>query len=111
MHEFLGHIPNLANAKICDISQALGILSLGATDAQIAMLGSIYWFTIEFGLCMENDQIKFYGAGPGGSFGEIHNAVRIIRSAPHQIHKLDLVNNPPPVKINDQDIFKKEDGE
>lgn len=104
VHEFLGHIPNLANPQICDISQMLGILSLGATDSQIAILGAIYWFTIEFGLCMENDQIKFYGAGPAGSFGEIHHAMKIIRESPKNILKLDLVNNPPPVIINDQDV-------
>lgn len=104
MHEFLGHVPNFADKKICDISQALGILSLGATDAQVAMIGAIYWFTIEFGLCMEKDQVKFYGAGPGGSFGEILHAAKMIKEAPQNIRKLDIINNPPPVNFVVQDV-------
>jgi phenylalanine-4-hydroxylase len=36
---------------VCDISQQIGLLSIGATDTQIAQLGHLYWFTIEFGAC------------------------------------------------------------
>src|SRR3990167_3512948 len=104
MHEILGHIPNFADKKICDISQALGILSLGATDAQVAMIGAIYWFTIEFGLCMENGKVKFYGAGPGGSFGEILHVEKMIKENPKNILKLDIINNPPPVNFVVQDV-------
>lgn len=73
MHEFLGHIPMFASPVVCDISQMIGQLSLGATDQQLAMLGSIYWFTLEFGLCYEDGERKFYGAGVGSSFGEQNN--------------------------------------
>lgn len=104
MHEFLGHIPNFLDPKICEISQRLGILSLGATDAQVEMIGAIYWFTIEFGLCMEGKNVKFYGAGPGGSFGEIHHVESMIKNHREKIYRLDLVNNPPPTKFVVQDV-------
>lgn len=104
MHEFLGHIPNFADKKICDISQILGILSLGATDEQIAMIGAIYWFTIEFGLCREGNKFKFYGAGPGGSFGEILHAAKMIKEHPELIYKLDIIKNPVPTTFVVQDV-------
>ena len=104
MHEYLGHIPNFADPLVCEISQKLGQLSLGATDAQVAMLGAIYWFTIEFGLCKEGDQIKFYGAGPGGSFGEILHMESMVKNHPDKIYRLDIINNPVPVKFVVQDV-------
>lgn len=39
----------------------------------IKTIGAIYWYTIEFGLCKENDQMKFYGAGIASSIAEIKN--------------------------------------
>jgi len=35
----------------CDISQKLGIMSLGAPDRLVSLIGAVYWFTVEFGIC------------------------------------------------------------
>jgi len=40
---------------------------LGATDEQISHLGSLYWFTLEFGACREGDHVLGYGAGIASS--------------------------------------------
>lgn len=49
------------------------MLSLGATDEQVSWLGSLYWFTLEFGACKEGDQKLGYGAGIASSIAEIEN--------------------------------------
>merc|ERR1712032_1718498 len=37
------------------------------------ILAAVYWFTAEFGVCMENGERKFYGAGIASSVMEMQN--------------------------------------
>lgn len=71
-HDVFAHVPLLSNQKYVDFFKGISDIALKHTDnpKAIELLGRIYWFTIEFGLIKEMDELKIYGAGIISSMGE-----------------------------------------
>lgn len=75
IHELIGHAASLAEPRIAGMNRAVGELARKADDALIARLERAYWYGTEFGLVMEEGQVKAVGAGLLSSFGELQHAV------------------------------------
>ena len=76
-HDLFGHVPLLFDPVFADHMQAYGAgglkaHSLGACE----QLARLYWYTIEFGLILQKDGLRAYGAGILSSSGELVHAVK-----------------------------------
>jgi phenylalanine-4-hydroxylase len=72
VHEIVGHANMLANPVLADLYERAGRASLrAATDEALDRFSRVFWFTLEFGVLREADELRAYGAGLLSSFGEI----------------------------------------
>jgi phenylalanine-4-hydroxylase len=64
-HDVFGHVPLLSNHNYVNFFKGISDIALKHINdpRAIELLGRIYWFTIEFGLIREKDELKIYGAG------------------------------------------------
>ena len=72
-HDLFGHIPMLAHHGFAEMVEHVGRLGSAAIAAgKGAHVARIYWHSVEFGLAMEQGELKILGAGLASSFGEAH---------------------------------------
>jgi len=63
-HDVFGHVPMLTDPVFANYMQEYGRAGWKAMRYnRLKALGSLYWYTVEFGLIEEEDGIKAYGAG------------------------------------------------
>lgn len=71
IHELIGHATSFFDPDFVRLSQLFGQAALVADAPTLARLERVYWYTLEFGLARERDEIKAYGAGLLSSYGEL----------------------------------------
>lgn len=73
IHEIIGHANMLADPELADLYEAAGKASRRAeTKAGLDFFSRVFWFTLEFGVVIEDGRTKAFGAGILSSFGEMH---------------------------------------
>lgn len=75
-HDIFGHVPLLAHTPVARLMEAMGRLGVAAVAAGLGeAMSRLYWHTVEFGLALEDGEVKILGAGLASSFGEAHFAL------------------------------------
>ena len=73
-HDIFGHLPMITDPDFADFYQAYGKASLRAQGADRRRLERFHWFTVEFGLLVEQGQPRIYGNGIVSSYRETLHA-------------------------------------
>ena len=72
VHEVIGHGHLLATPTFSELHRLTGEATHRLQDEDnLRFLSRVFWFTVEFGVVMEDGELRAYGAGILSSYGEI----------------------------------------
>jgi phenylalanine-4-hydroxylase len=86
IHEVVGHGHLLATPTFGELHRKAGVATRRLRDEEnVRFLSRVFWFSLEFGVVVEDGELRAYGAGILSSYGEIEE----FRSMEHR--PLDIV--------------------
>jgi len=92
IHEVIGHGNLLADPQFAELNRLAGEAARRAeTDAGVQYVADVFWFTIEFGVVWEEDELRAYGAGILSSYGEIEE-FREMEIRPLDFHQMGTID-------------------
>ena len=72
VHEVIGHGHLLATPTFSELHRLAGVATNRLQrDENLVFLSKVFWFSLEFGVVMEDGELRAYGAGILSSYGEI----------------------------------------
>ncbi len=84
-HDIFGHMPMLTEPAFADFYQLFGQAALSAEGVDRQSLERMHWFTVEFGLIRDPDEIRIFGAGVLSSKDEVVHALDTAEQRPFSI--------------------------
>jgi phenylalanine-4-hydroxylase len=77
-HDFFGHVPHLIDLSIANFLQSYGQQACNADEKELKEIARLYWYTVEYGLVAEENEIKAFGAGLLTSSSELEHSVQCL---------------------------------
>ena len=79
LHELRGHAPMFMHEPFCEMSEEIGRAAKAAVEngntELVELIGLFYWYTVEYGLIIENGKYKIFGAGNNGGIQDLLRSV------------------------------------
>lgn len=100
-HDTFGHLPLMANQRYADYVERFGQHAIRFSEQERKSLGSMWWYTIEFGFMLEPDatgqrQMKAFGAGLMSSPGEMDHAwSAAVAKVPYSLEAFEQIDPSP----------------
>jgi phenylalanine-4-hydroxylase len=92
IHEVIGHGNLLADPQFAELNRLAGEAARRShTEAGVQYVADVFWFTIEFGVLYEHDELRAYGAGILSSYGEIEE-FRQMEIRPIDFHQMGTID-------------------
>ena len=88
VHELVGHAATLADEGFAALNRAFGRAADRVSEDVLKQIERVYWYTLEFGVAKEGDQLKAYGAGLLSSFGELERFQTHAKLVPLNIEQM-----------------------
>lgn len=71
VHELVGHAATLADPRLAALNRRFGDACRAADARDLERIERVYWFSLEFGVCLEHGRPRAVGAGLLSSAGEL----------------------------------------
>ncbi len=98
-HDAFGHLPLMTHQRYADYVQKFAEHALHFSKEDRKSLGSLWWYTVEFGFIREGDQfggIRAFGAGLMSSYGEIAKAFSDdVEKMPYSLEAFEQIDPSP----------------
>lgn len=95
-HDTFGHLPLMTDQRYADYVETFAHHALKFTKEERKSLGSLWWYTIEFGFMLENGEMKAFGAGLMSSPGELLHALSdAVEKVPYSLEAFDKIDPSP----------------
>lgn len=95
-HDAFGHLPLMADRRYADYVQTFAEYALQFSKEERKSLGSLWWYTIEFGFIIEKGELKAFGAGLMSSPGEMDYAYSdAVEKVPYSLESFEQITPSP----------------
>ena len=110
-HEIYGHTPLLTDARFAEFSKTIGETGVCCDRSDYSWLIRLYWFTIEFGMIKEGQEVKALGSGLASSPGEMRHSVEESSVERKPFDVIEILRTPYRIDINQPIYFVLSDVE